>query len=411
MSGDKNFSTAMILSKRDHMATAAAATPNFISLQSKVLVASADPGFRNSIVNSARYADSLCAEAEGGAHALAILKTTDCSNVLLDLNLPDLDSTELARIIVQRYPQIEVGFIDSHGGSAQVAELNEFGQRGETFRSRPSEVSVGLANKEYFVGFEEPLAGMIGASGAMQTVYRLARMVAKRDTAVLITGETGTGKELVAEAIHKMSARARQPFVVINCAAIPEALFEAELFGHARGAFTGANQSRLGRIHMAQRGTLFLDEIGELPLSMQAKLLRFLQDGEVQRLGSSDVYRVDVRVVAATNVRLSELVHAKQFREDLFYRLAVFPIAVPPLRDRLEDIEGLAGHFLKNLCSEIDVPAKSLTATALEYLQRSAWAGNIRELQHVIERAFILSGNVSHISPEYFSDRPGIREI
>jgi transcriptional regulator with GAF, ATPase, and Fis domain len=272
-------------------------------------------------------------------------------------------------------------------------------------------VSVGLANKEYFVGFEEPLAGMIGASGAMQTVYRLARMVAKRDTAVLITGETGTGKELVAEAIHKMSARARQPFVVINCAAIPEALFEAELFGHARGAFTGANQSRLGRIHMAQGGTLFLDEIGELPLSMQAKLLRFLQNGEVQRLGSSDVYRVDVRVVAATNVRLSELVHAKQFREDLFYRLAVFPIAVPPLRDRLEDIEGLAGHFLKNLCSEIDVPAKSLTATALEYLQRSAWAGNIRELQHVIERAFILSGNVSHISPEYFSDRPGIREI
>jgi DNA-binding NtrC family response regulator len=393
------------------MATAAAATPNFISLQSKVLVASADPGFRNSIVNSAQYADSLCAEAEGGAHALAILKTTDCSNVLLDLNLPDLDSAELARIIVQRYPQIEVGFIDSHGGSAQVAELDEFGQRGETLRSQPSEVSVGLANKEYFVGFEEPLAGMIGASGAMQTVYRLARMVAKRDTAVLITGETGTGKELVAEAIHKMSARARQPFVVINCAAIPEALFEAELFGHARGAFTGANQSRLGRIHMAQGGTLFLDEIGELPLSMQAKLLRFLQNGEVQRLGSSDVYRVDVRVVAATNVRLSELVHAKQFREDLFYRLAVFPIAVPPLRDRLEDIEGLAGYFLKNLCSEIDVPTKSLTAKALEYLQRSAWAGNIRELQHVIERAFILSGNVSHISPEYFSDRPGIREI
>jgi DNA-binding NtrC family response regulator len=189
------------------MATAAAATPNFISLQSKVLVASADPGFRNSIVNSAQYADSLCAEAEGGAHALAILKTTDCSNVLLDLNLPDLDSAELARIIVQRYPQIEVGFIDSHGGSAQVAELDEFGQRGETLRSQPSEVSVGLANKEYFVGFEEPLAGMIGASGAMQTVYRLARMVAKRDTAVLITGETGTGKELVAEAIHKMSAR------------------------------------------------------------------------------------------------------------------------------------------------------------------------------------------------------------
>jgi DNA-binding NtrC family response regulator len=393
------------------MATAAAATPNFISLRSKVLVASADPGFRNRIVNSATYADSRCEEAVGGAHALAILKSTDCSNVLLDLNLPDLDSAELARIIVQRYPEIEVGFIDSHGVSAEAEGLDAFEADGEILRPEPGEGSDGPATKEYFAGCEEPLAGMVGTSVEMQKVYRLARMVAKRDTAVLITGETGTGKELVAEAIHKMSGRARQPFVVINCAAIPEALFEAELFGHARGAFTGANQSRLGRIHMAQGGTLFLDEIGELPLSLQAKLLRFLQNGEVQRLGSSDVYRVDVRVIAATNVRLSELVHSKQFREDLFYRLAVFPIAVPPLRDRLEDIPALAAHFLQKLCSEIDVPAKTLGAKALDYLRQRAWAGNVRELQHVMERAFILSGNAAHIAPEYFGDRLGIREI
>src|SRR5207247_4744269 len=164
---------------------------------------------------------------------------------------------------------------------------------------------------------------MIGRTEPMQRVYQLARLVAPRVTTVLITGPTGTGKELVARALHELSSRAGRPFVVVNCAAIPEALLEAELFGHVRGAFTGAVQSRLGRIHVTQGGILFLDEVGELPLSMQAKLLRFLQNGEVQRLGSSDVYRVDVRVVCATNVGLLEQVQAKQFRQDLYYRLAV----------------------------------------------------------------------------------------
>src|SRR4029077_13705173 len=185
-----------------------------------------------------------------------------------------------------------------------------------------------------------------------QEVYRLTRMVAKRDTTVLITGETGTGKELVAEAVHKLSPRAKQPFVVVNCAAIPEALLEAELFGHARGAFTGAVQSRLGKIHAAQGGSLFLDEIGELPLGLQAKLLRFLQSGEVQRLGSADLHRVDVRVICATNVNLGERVEAKQFRMDLFYRLEVFPIALPSLQAREGDIEKLAEHFLGMLGEE-----------------------------------------------------------
>lgn len=244
---------------------------------------------------------------------------------------------------------------------------------------------------------------MIGSSALMQLVYRLARMVARRDTTVLITGETGTGKELVAEAIHKMSPRSRHPFVVVNCAAIPEALFESELFGHARGAFTGAIQSRLGRAHMAQGGTLFLDEIGELPLSMQAKLLRFLQNGEVQRLGSSDIYRVDVRIICATNVRLAELVHAKHFREDLFYRMAVFPIAVPALRDHPEDVSALGNHFLGKLCSDIGVPKKWLNSAAHDFLCQARWAGNVRELQHVLERVFILSGNELEIAPANFN--------
>src|SRR5262249_44428332 len=216
----------------------------------------------------------------------------------------------------------------------------------------------------------------IGASNAIQQVYRLARMVAARDTTVLLTGETGTGKELVAEAIHALSARAKQPFVVVNCAAIPEALLEAELFGHARGAYTGAVQSRLGRIHVAQGGTLFLDEVGELPLSMQAKLLRFLQNGEVQRLGSPDVHRVDVRVVCATNQRLLDLVHAKQFRQDLYYRLAIFPIELPPLSERRGDITALAEYFLERLSREVGMAKRQLDAETLELLENSHWQGN-----------------------------------
>jgi transcriptional regulator with GAF, ATPase, and Fis domain len=226
--------------------------------------------------------------------------------------------------------------------------------------------------------------------------------VAPRDTTVLITGETGTGKELVAEAVHKLSPRAGHPFVVVNCAAIPETLFEAELFGYSRGAFTGAVQSRLGRVHVAQGGTLFLDEVGELPLSMQAKLLRFLQNGEVQRLGSSEIYRVDVRVICATNVPLLECVQNKRLRQDLYYRLATFPIALPPLRERAEDIAELSAHFLAQLSAENNLPSKNVTPAALELLQRSRWDGNIRELQHAVERAFILAGNSRDLRADHF---------
>ena len=201
--------------------------------------------------------------------------------------------------------------------------------------------------------------------------------------------------------------------MVVNCAAIPESLLESELFGHARGAFTGAVQSRLGRIHVAHGGTLFLDEIGELPLSMQAKLLRFLQDGEVQRLGSSDVYKVDVRVVCATNAKLLELVNEKRFRMDLFYRLAVFPIRILPLRERTADIPALAEHFLKKLSEEAEVPPKYFSDAALNYLQQHSWPGNVRELQHAMERAFILAGSEAQLGAEHFqaSQEDALREI
>jgi transcriptional regulator with GAF, ATPase, and Fis domain len=235
----------------------------------------------------------------------------------------------------------------------------------------------------------EPLPGMVGQSPCMHAVYRMARLVAPRRTPVLITGASGTGKEVVAEAIHRLSPRAGKEFVVINCAAIPEALLESELFGYVRGAFTGAVQSRIGRIHSAHGGTLFLDEIGELPLGMQAKLLRFLDQGEVQRLGSSDVFRVDVRVLAASNANLAELARRKLFREDLYYRLSVFPIEMPPLSQRRSDVEALARHFLRKF--EPENSGATLSREAVRLLEKHSWPGKVRELQHVIERASILA--------------------
>jgi transcriptional regulator with GAF, ATPase, and Fis domain len=396
--------------------TMAAIATSYIQSRNRVLVASADPVFRSLMRKSREDSGSMSEEAVGGAHALSKLLHFTCDNVLLDRHLPDLDAREVAELIRQRYPQTEVEFVDSRcvGGElhdTQVCEDNENHGRGNESRiaedQLPTSPHPNLADVQ-------PLPGMIGAGRAIQSVYRLARMVASRDTTVLIMGETGTGKELVAQALHQLSPRVRQPFVVVNCAAIPEALLEAELFGHTRGAFTGAVQSRLGRIHVAQGGTLFLDEIGELPLSMQAKLLRFLQNGEVQRLGSSDVHRVDVRVVCASNVRLFDLVQAKQFRQDLYYRLAIFPLVLPPLREHAEDISSLTEHFLLLLSSENGLPLKQISGAALDFLQQSRWPGNVRELQHAIERAFILSGAETQLSVKHFQqfgDGSQLREI
>jgi transcriptional regulator with GAF, ATPase, and Fis domain len=246
---------------------------------------------------------------------------------------------------------------------------------------------------------------MIGTSGAMQDVYRLARLVAPRTTTTLVTGETGTGKELVARAVHLLGPRNRQPFITVNCAAIPEALLESELFGYARGAFTGAFQSKLGRIHAAHNGTLFLDEVGELPLSMQAKLLRFLQEGEVQRLGGSDIVRVDVRVIAATNADLARRVTERQFREDLYYRISVFPVDILPLRKRPEDVLTLGMFFLDSLCQEAQCAAKAISLEAERLLEQHDWPGNVRELRHVMERAFILSEEHREILSEHVNLR------
>lgn len=395
---------------------AAIATPYTIRAKGCVLIASPDEAFRRRLMSSAYCVERCSEEAAGGAQALVKLGQMEGNlalhsdlahpvSVLLDRNLPDLDASELAEMIRSRYPRVAVRLVDSRadaGGLRETEgiELTEPPGGARRLHVAPGQEKVRVAAK--MDAAETGLAGMIGKSPDIQEVYRLARMVAGRDTTVLVTGETGTGKELVANAIHQLSPRARQAFVVVNCAAIPEALLEAELFGHARGAYTGAVQSRLGRIHVAQGGTLFLDEVGELPLSMQAKLLRFLQNGEVQRLGSPDVHRVDVRVVCATNQRLLELVQAKQFRQDLYYRLAIFPVDMPPLRDRREDIEELAEHFLERLSQEVGLAKRRLSPEVLELLAGAEWPGNVRELQHAIERAFILAGDETRLEPRHF---------
>jgi formate hydrogenlyase transcriptional activator len=234
------------------------------------------------------------------------------------------------------------------------------------------------------------LPEIIGNSAALQRALSLVRIAAPTGATMLIHGETGTGKELIAEAIHKCSDRSSGPFVKVNCAAMPSGLLESELFGHERGAFTGALTQTTGRFQLAHRGTLFLDEIGDLPLELQPKLLRVLQEQEFERLGSTRTIRVDVRVVAATNQDLTRMVQDRRFRTDLFYRLNVFPIAVPPLRERSEDIPLLVRHFVNEFARHMNKEVSNIPSEVMEVLRSHDWPGNIRELQNVIERAMIL---------------------
>ncbi|HTR48867.1 MAG TPA: sigma-54 dependent transcriptional regulator [Verrucomicrobiae bacterium] len=384
------------------------ALPVTKSEKTRFLVASPDAAFRRSFTRDLGDSNGRVEEVSSGAHALSKLESTPFDVLVLDRHLPDLDSQEIADLARSRFAPMEVRLVDSR----VVAQRNATEPVTSVVPAAP--IPPLPARQQSAPIDPQALPGMVGTSRAMQQVYRMARLVAPRDTTVLITGETGTGKEVVARAIHELSSRSQNPFVVVNCAAIPESLLEAELFGHARGAFTGAVQSRAGRIHMAHGGTFFLDEVGDLPLAMQAKLLRFLQDGEVQRLGSSEVFRVDVRVVCATNVRLLDYVKQKLFRQDLYYRIAVFPIELPPLRERKEDMGPLAEHFLSELCRAAAMPPKRLSASALAVLRQLPWSGNVRELQHAVERAFILAGEEPQLHVEHFSradDPAHFREI
>ncbi len=362
-------------------------------------------------------------ECSGGAEAMLQLEEHVPAAVLLDSWLPDLEAGEFTRQLRRLYPLLDVLHMDgtAAAGAPRSARRHELlhalrqaqpAAAGEGDAWNGSIPHASLAGVQKAETVQEPrlpvameasaapvyaLPEMVGDTASIRELASMIRLVAPRNATVLIEGETGTGKELVAKAVHRLSERAAKPFAVLNCAAIPEHLLEAELFGHTRGAFTGAVASRMGRIEAAHGGTLFLDEIGEMPLTLQAKMLRFLECGELQRIGDNDVSRVDVRVVAATHQHLEERAEAGTFRLDLYHRLAVFPVEVPALRDRMQDLPMLVQHMLRKLGETM--PKRSLAPAAMELLLAHDWPGNVRELGHVLQRAAILSGDRAEILP------------
>lgn len=375
--------------------------------KTRLLLVGSDPALRHDLRVRLAHPRWSIREAHSGADALEKLFQEDSDVMLLEPRLPDLDLLEFQHIVRIQFPRVEVLTLDSNADHMPLTESSSrtaFALRDVLQGSRlPKRAETPLATLPFqALPFQQALVetrhgwqGMIGGSASMQRVYHAARLVARRDTTVLIEGESGTGKDLVARAIHSVSLREKQPFIVINCAAIPEPLLEAELFGYTKGSFTGATQSRIGRIHSAHGGTLFLDEIGDMPYPLQSKILRFLEQGEVQRIGGTDTLKVDCRVIAATNAALKSLVKKKQFREDLYYRLAVFPIQLSPLRERKEDLDALIELFLDRFC-----PGVRMHPSARELLLAHDWPGNVRELRNVMERASLFAESRPEIRPE-----------
>lgn len=321
--------------------------------------------------------------------------------LVLDVELPGLSGLDLQRELFRVEPRIPIVFLTGHGDIAMSVRAMKLGAY--EFLTKPCDpdelldaIQEALMTGEYTGSPADVSARhsdeIVGNSNALRALYKRIEMVAPTDSTVLIQGETGTGKELIAHEIHKISRRNAQPLVRVNCASVPKELFESEFFGHVRGAFTGAIKDRIGRFEAAHGGTLFLDEVGEIPLSLQSKLLRALQEKQYERVGDGRTKRADVRIVAATNRDLKEEVKAGRFREDLYYRLDVFPLEVVPLRQRRDDIPLLAKYFVGLLVKELKCPKPRLTEAGVAVLQGYDWPGNIRELRNVIERAMIVAG-------------------
>jgi DNA-binding NtrC family response regulator len=330
------------------------------------------------------------------------------SCLVLDVQLPGLSGLDLQQELAKADIQIPIIFLTGHGDIPTSVRAIKAGAL--EFLTKPfndedllDAIQQGIARDQHMLKQSEKLSAhkfsdIIGASAALKNVLNQVEVVAPTDSTVLLLGETGTGKEVIARAILNVSSRSNRPFVKLNCAAIPSGLLESELFGHEKGAFTGAVSQKIGRFELANGGTLFLDEVGDIPLELQPKLLRVLQEQEFERLGNSRTVRVDVRLIAATNRDLEQMVAEKQFREDLYFRLNVFPIRIPPLRERLEDISLLVQYYVDKYSQRMNKQIDVVPEETMAALCRYSWPGNIRELQNLIERAVIMTpGNVLQI--------------
>ncbi|MDZ7642194.1 MAG: sigma-54 dependent transcriptional regulator [Desulfurivibrio sp.] len=351
--------------------------------------------------------------AESGRQALEIIEQSDLDLVITDMRMPGLDGLELLKASKERRPELPVMMITAFGEvekAVAAMRAGAFNYLTKPFNNDELLVSIRQAVEHYRVVKEnsrlraeisqqDSYASMVGKSRRMREIYSLIDKVAPTPTSVLITGESGTGKELVARAIHAQSPREKAPFITLNCAGLPENLLESELFGHEKGAFTGAVALRKGRFELADGGTLFLDEVGEMPLTLQAKLLRVIQERNFERVGGNATLNVDVRLIAATNKELKEEVERGNFREDLYYRLNVVHIHLPPLRERLDDIPMLAAHFVNKFAASLQRPELRIEPETMRLLATLPWDGNVRELENTIERAAVLCAD-ELITPE-----------
>ncbi|MGE0553415.1 MAG: sigma-54-dependent transcriptional regulator [Gemmatimonadales bacterium] len=368
----------------------------------RILVVDDEPGVREALRQVLEYEGMEVELASSGVEGLAAFERVKPHVVLLDVKMAGLDGLETLAQLKEQAPDAMVVMISGHGTIATAVQATQSGAFDflekpldtdrllVTLRNAMSHASLAGENvrlREH-VDTDYP---MVGSSEALRQVRQVIARVAPTDARVLITGDNGTGKELVARAIHEGSARAKRPFIEVNCAAIPTELIESELFGHMKGSFTGAVADRPGKFELADGGTLFLDEVGDMSLSAQAKVLRVLQEGVVTRIGSPRAIEVDVRVLAATNKDIGREIQAGRFREDLFYRLNVVPVTVPPLRDRREDIPELVAHFVAMLSGKTGIVAKPFDDAALAQLEKRSWPGNVRELRNAVERLLILS--------------------
>ncbi|MCP2520705.1 sigma-54 dependent transcriptional regulator [Candidatus Aminicenantes bacterium AC-335-B20] len=336
-----------------------------------------------------------------GKSALSIIEENDIDVVLLDLKLPEMDGIRVLKKIMEKKPSLPVIMLTAHGSIPKAVEAVKIGAF--DFLEKPVEsekILITIKNaleksrleKERTFLIQEALEKykMVGISNAMKKIFSLIEKIAPTDAKVLITGESGVGKELIARAIHFRSSRAGGPFVVLNCAAIPEELIESELFGHEKGAFTGAIERKEGKFKLASGGTLFLDEIGDMSLRVQAKVLRAIEEGEIQRVGGKEIIEVNTRIICASNKDLERAVRERKFREDLYYRIKVIHIHVPPLRERKEDIPALLRYYLQVLSKESGKEMPKLHPSALEVLFEYPWPGNVRELRNLVEKVVVL---------------------